>query len=36
LAGFFGFKPGTQRVRLDSLGLAVFVFVQFWNAWAQT
>jgi hypothetical protein len=36
LGGFFGFKPGTQRVRLDSLGLAVFVFVFFWNAWAQT
>jgi hypothetical protein len=35
LAGFFGFKPGTQRVRLDSLGLAVFVFVFFWNAWAR-
>jgi hypothetical protein len=36
LAGFFGFKPGTQRVRLDSLGLAVFVFVFFWNEWALT
>jgi len=34
LAGFFGFKVTGERVRLDSLGLAVFVFVQFWNAWA--
>jgi hypothetical protein len=34
LAGFFGFKPGTQRVRLDSLGLAFFVFPSFWDAWA--
>jgi hypothetical protein len=35
LAGFFGFKVTAQRVRLESLGLAVFVFVFFWNAWAQ-
>jgi hypothetical protein len=34
LAGFFGFKPGTARVRLDSLGLAFFVFPFFWDAWA--
>jgi len=36
LKAAFGFKPGTQRVRLDSLGLAVFVFVFFWNEWALT
>lgn len=36
LAGFFGFKVTAQRVRLDSLGLAVFVFVFFWDAWART
>ncbi len=35
LVGFFGFKPGTQRVRLDSLGLAFFVFPFLWDAWAQ-
>lgn len=35
-AGAIGIKPGTERVRLDSLGLAVFVFVFFWNAWAVT
>jgi hypothetical protein len=35
LAGFFGFKVTAQRVRLESLGLAVFVFVFFWNSWAQ-
>ena len=33
--GFLGFKITAQRVRLDSLGLAVFVFVFFWNAWAR-
>jgi hypothetical protein len=36
VAGAVGFKLGTERVRLDSLGLAVFVFVFFWNAWALT
>jgi hypothetical protein len=36
LGGFFGFQVTAQRVRLDSLGLAVFVFVFFWNAWART
>jgi hypothetical protein len=36
LGGFFGFKVTAQRIRLDSLGLAVFVFVFFWNAWART
>ena len=35
LGGFFGFKVTAQRIRLDSLGLAVFVFVFFWNAWAE-
>ena len=35
LGGFFGFKVTAQRVRLDSLGLAVFVFVFFWNSWAR-
>ncbi len=35
LAGFFGFKVTAQRVRLESLGLAVFVFVFFWNSWAR-
>jgi hypothetical protein len=34
LGGFFGFKVTAQRVRLDSLGLAVFAFVFFWRAWA--
>ena len=34
LVGFVGFKPGTERVRLDSLGLAFFVFPFFWDAWA--
>jgi hypothetical protein len=34
LGGFFGFKVTAQRIRLDSLGLAVFVFVFFWNSWA--
>ena len=33
--GFLGFKVTAQRVRLDSLGLAVFVFVFFWNSWAR-
>jgi hypothetical protein len=32
--GFLGFKVTAQRVRLDSLGLAFFVFPSFWNAWA--
>ncbi|HYV58631.1 MAG TPA: hypothetical protein VFA62_01035 [Acidimicrobiia bacterium] len=35
LAGFFGFKVTAQRVRLEALGLAVFVFVFFWDSWAQ-
>ena len=35
LAGFFGFKVTAQRVRLEALGLAVFVFVFFWNSWAR-
>lgn len=35
ILGFLGFKVTAQRVRLDSLGLAVFVFVFFWNAWAR-
>ena len=35
LDGFFGFKVTAQRVRLEALGLAVFVFVFFWNAWAR-
>ena len=35
LGGFFGFKVTAQRIRLDSLGLGVFVFVFFWNAWAR-
>jgi hypothetical protein len=34
--GFLGFKVTAQRVRLDSLGLAFFVFVFFWNSWAET
>jgi hypothetical protein len=34
LGGFFGFKITAQRVRLDSLGLAFFVFPIFWNYWA--
>jgi hypothetical protein len=36
VAGFLGFKITAQRVRLDSLGLAFFVFPIFWNAWAAT
>jgi hypothetical protein len=35
LGGFFGYKFPGERVRLDSLGLAVFVFVFFWNSWAD-
>ena len=35
VVGFFGFKPGAQRVRLDSLGRAFFVFPFFWDAGAQ-
>jgi hypothetical protein len=34
--GFLGFKITAQRIRLDSLGLAFFVFPFFWNAWAAT
>ena len=34
LGGGIGYKFPGERVRLDSLGLAVFVFVFFWNAWA--
>jgi hypothetical protein len=34
VAGGVGWKPGTERVRLESLGLAFFVFVYFWNALA--
>jgi hypothetical protein len=33
--GFLGFKVTAQRIRLDSLGLAFFVFPFFWNAWAD-
>jgi hypothetical protein len=32
--GFLGFKVTAQRIRLDSLGLAFFVFPFFWDAWA--
>jgi hypothetical protein len=35
LAGI-GFQLPNHRVRLDSLGLALFVFVFFWNALAAT
>ena len=35
LGGFFGFKVTAQRIRLDSLGLAFFVFPFFWDSWAQ-
>jgi len=31
-----GFKEGTGRLRPDALGLALFVFVFFWNALAAT
>jgi hypothetical protein len=33
--GFLGFKITAQRVRLDSLGLAFFAAVFFWDAWAR-
>jgi hypothetical protein len=33
--GFLGFKVTAQRIRLDSLGLAFFVFPFFWDAWAE-
>jgi len=33
LAGI-GFKPAGDRVHLVGLGLAAFVFVMAWNAWA--
>ena len=36
VAGGVGWKPGAQRVKLESLGLAFFVFVYFWNAWAAS
>ncbi len=35
LAGI-GFKSPNERLRLDCLGLALFVFVFFWNALAAT
>jgi hypothetical protein len=35
LAGGLGYKFPGERVRLDSLGLAAFVFVFFWNSWAS-
>lgn len=35
LAGI-GFKSPSNRLGLDSLGLAMFVFVFFWNALAAT
>ncbi|HEY4397617.1 MAG TPA: hypothetical protein VGO28_08075 [Acidimicrobiia bacterium] len=35
LGGFFGFKVTAERVRLEALGLAFFVFPFFWDAWAQ-
>lgn len=35
VAGFLGFKVTAQRIRLDSLGLAFFVFVFFWDSWAE-
>mgnify|MGYP001256891305 CR=1 FL=1 len=34
--GAIGFKVPGERVRLDSLGLAFFVFVFLWNAVAST
>jgi hypothetical protein len=35
VVGFLGFKVTAQRIRLDSLGLAFFVFPFFWDAWAE-
>jgi hypothetical protein len=32
--GGIGFKPAGERLRLESLGLAAFVFPFLWNAWA--
>jgi hypothetical protein len=34
--GGIGLRLGNERVRLESLGLALFVFVFFWNALAAT
>jgi hypothetical protein len=34
LVGGIGYKPWGERLRLEALGLAAFVFVFFWNAWA--
>jgi hypothetical protein len=36
LLASFGLKTPNERLRLDSLGLALFIFVFFWNALAAT
>jgi hypothetical protein len=36
VVGAIGWLPGSSRVKLESLGLAFFVFVFFWNAWAAS
>lgn len=36
LSAASGLRLPNERIRLDSLGLAVFVFVFFWNALAAT
>jgi hypothetical protein len=36
VVGGLGPILGTSRVKLESLGLALFVFVFFWNAWAAS
>ena len=36
LLASFGFKTPNERLRLDSLGLALFIFVFFWNTLAAT
>ena len=34
VAGGVGYKPWGERVRLEALGLAAFVFPFFWDSWA--
>jgi hypothetical protein len=36
VVGAVGWKAGSERVKLESLGLAFFVFPFFWNAWAAS
>ena len=34
IAGGVGYKPPNDRIHLMSLGLAAWIFVLAWNAWA--